>query len=137
MILTISKKLTLNVFIISTLSMFGYADNTTNLPVSTQLTESNRNSTITKIDNIEILSEVTIDASSVTTSNTNPQLKSGIACDDENLEPAELGPDFVELPMAKTEPCDSTGCNNLSPAELHADNYKNLPMAKTTKLCDK
>jgi len=63
------------------------------------------------------------------------ELKSGEACDTD-LEPAEVGATFQELPMAKTEPCRGVDCKNLAGANVQPDNYKNLPLAETSALCD-
>jgi len=113
---------------------YGYAESAPKLPQSIQTTLED--DTITKIDKIEIIPEVTISDSS-TSDKVDPKLKEGIACDDEELEPAILGPDIVELPMAKTEDCSVVDCENLEHAVLHKDNYKKIPMAKTIKGCEK
>ena len=127
---------TFSLLILFALTTFGYAETAPNLPVSSQIIEDDNKNSVTKIDEIEILSEITIDTS-VEASPSNPNLKDGLACDDSNLEPAELGPAFAELPMAETEPCSSVGCENLERAIMHEDNYKKLPMAQTIKGCDK
>jgi len=117
------------VLLLIALGSYTYAESAPNLPVSSHIdTEENTNS------NIEILDEfvITTDDNS---QNTNPNLKEGEACDDENLTPANLLPDeYQEIPMAKTIPCDTVNCENLKPAKLLKDTYKKIPMAKTTKL---
>jgi len=86
-----------------------------------------------KIDEIEIVPEITIQTGN--TENKNPDLKEGEACDDENLEPAILAPDeYRNIPMAQTVPCDKVNCENLKAAKLLKDSYKKIPMAKTTKI---
>jgi len=121
-------------FVIVGATTYGYAESAPKLPQSIQSTLED--DTITKIDKIEIIPEVTISASS-TSDKVDPKLKEGVACDDEVLEPAILGPDMVELPMAQTEDCSVVDCENLEHAVLHKDNYKKIPMAKTIKGCEK
>ena len=121
---------TFSTLILLGLSTYGYAETASALPTTTQMTEN----TMAPIDKIEIVSEITIDTS---TAQTNSNLKDGVACDDENLEPAEVGPAFEELPMAQTEPCTTVNCRNLDRAVMHQDNYKKLPMAETIEGCDK
>ena len=91
------------------------------LPVSTQTNDSK----------VEISDEIKIEAQSSTPS-SNPKLKQGNACSDsdENLEEAK-GEIIVEIPMAKTIPCDKVDCKDLAPAKLYKDNYKKLKTAKT------
>jgi len=114
-------------------STYTYAGSNSQLPKSIQ--NAMEDDTITKIDKVEIISEIVIpvDANSP---KADPKLKEGIACDNEELEPAILGPDIVELPMAKTEPCSTVDCKNLENAVLHKDNYKKIPMAKIIEGCD-
>jgi len=127
----INTYFTMTILILLGFTLNSHAESSSALPVSTQTTEEG---SVITIDKIELVSEVIIDS---TSTSDNPSLKEGVACDDENLEPAELGPDFEELPMANTIPCSGIDCSDLAPATLHKDNYKKLPMAKTTKLCDK
>jgi len=128
----INTYFTMTILILLGFTLNSHAESTSTLPVSSQT--SAEEGSVTTIDKIELISEVIIDS---TAESNNPNLKEGVACDDENLEPAELGPDFEELPMANTLPCSGSDCADLTPATLHKDNYKELPMAKTTKLCDK
>ena len=130
-----------NSFIFSLLVLssttYGHAESASQLPKSIQTTveEKAESDGITKIDKVEIVPEITIDTSS-SIAKVDSQLKEGIACDDEELEPAILGPDMVELPMAQTEPCSTVNCENLEHAVLHKDNYKKIPMAKIIEGCD-
>ena len=94
------------------------------LPVSTQTTDKQEN------EKVEIIDEIKIEAQSSSTINKNPKLKQGDACSDENLEEAK-GELIVEIPMAKTIPCDKVDCKDLAPAKLYKDNYKKLKTAKT------
>ncbi len=64
---------------------------------------------------------------------SNPKLKKGKGCED--LEEAK-GEVFVDYPMAKTVPCDKVDCKKLKPAELHDDNYKELPTTQTDGSCE-
>ena len=89
------------------------------LPVSTQTSDSK----------IEVSDEIKIEVQSSAPS-SNPKLKQGDACSDENLEEAK-GELIVEIPMAKTIPCDKVDCKDLAPAKLMKDNYKKLKTAKT------
>ncbi len=100
------------------------------LPVSKQKTDK------VEKEEIEIVPEVKLDAeSSAQSSTTNSKLKQGKACDFEDLEEVE-GELIVDIPMAKTEPCDKVGCKNLKPAKMLDDNYVELKTAKTIS-CDK
>jgi len=123
------------VLVIFGFTTYGYAGSASPLPKSIQTSSINSDDTITKIDKIEIISEMTISVP-LNKDTVDPRLKEGVACDDEELEPAILGPDMVELPMAKTEPCTSVDCENLDNAVLHKDNYKEIPMAKIIEGCD-
>ena len=91
------------------------------LPVSTQTSDSK----------IEVSDEIKIEAQSSAPS-SNPKLKQGDACSDsdEKLEEAK-GELIVEIPMAKTIPCDKVDCKDLAPAKLMKDNYKKLKTAIT------
>ncbi len=117
------------VLLLIALGSYTYAESAPNLPVSSQIdTEENSSS------NIEILDEFVITTNN-NSQNTNPNLKEGEACDDENLDPANLLPDeYQEIPMAETIPCDKVNCEDLKAAKLLKDSYKKIPMAKTTKL---
>ena len=98
------------------------------LPVTSQVSEG------TQGERIEVVEEIKIQAQSNNVA-SNPNLKEGSACSDENLEEAQ-GELFTEIPMAKTIPCDAVDCNNLAAAKMHKDNYKKLETAKTLS-CDK
>jgi len=63
----------------------------------------------------------------------NPKLKQGEGC--ENLEELQ-GETFDDYPMAETVPCDTVDCKDLKPAQLHDDNFKELPTAKTAGGCE-
>jgi hypothetical protein len=127
----IQKKITSMMLILIGLGSYAYAESVPNLPTSTQI-NGDLNESL-KIDEIEIVPEITIQAEN--TKNRNPNLKEGEACDDENLDPAKLSPDeFQDIPMAKTIPCDKVNCEDLKPAKLLKDTYKKIPMAKTIKL---
>ena len=130
----ITKSFIFYVLVIFGSTTYGYAESAPKLPQSIQSTLED--DTISKIDKIEIIPEVTISASS-TSDEVDPKLKDGVACDDEELEPAILGPDIVELPMAQTEDCSVVDCENLEHAVLHKDNYKKIPMAKIIEGCEK
>lgn len=96
------------------------------LPVSKQ----------SKKEKVEISDEIKIQVETPTKTK-NSKLKQGNACSDEHLEEAkgELIV-VVEIPMAKTIPCDKVNCKDLPPAKLHKDNTINLKIAETIS-CDK
>lgn len=94
------------------------------LPVSSQVTE----------EKIEVVPEIKIEAQ-VSNTASNPKLKEGSACSDENLEEVK-GELFSEIPMAKTMPCDKVDCSDLLAAQMHRDNYIKLKTAKTIS-CEK
>jgi len=124
---TVSKYLVASVLTLLTWTSSSFAGS--DLPVSKQ-----------KIDKankaeIEIVPEITIDTESKTPSTTNPKLKQGKACDFEDLEEVK-GDLIVEVPMAKTIPCDKVDCKDLKPAKMLKDNYVQLKTAKTIS-CDK
>ena len=124
---TVSKYLVASVLTLLTWTSSSFAGS--DLPVSKQ-----------KIDKankaeIEIVPEITIDTESKTSSTTNPKLKQGKACDFEDLEEVK-GDLIVEVPMAKTIPCDKVDCKDLKPAKMLKDNYVQLKTAKTIS-CDK
>jgi len=98
------------------------------LPISSQVSEE------VQREKIEIVQEIKIEIQS-SNSVSNPKLKEGNACSDENLEEVQ-GELFNEIPMAKTIPCDKVDCNGLSAARMYKDNYKKLQDAKTIS-CDK
>ncbi len=123
----VSKYLVVSVLALLTWTSSSFADS--NLPVSKQKTDK------ADKEKIEVIPEITIDSESSTQPSTNPKLKQGKACDFENLEEAE-GELMVEIPMAKTEPCDKVGCKGLKPAKMLDDNYVELKTAKTIS-CDK
>ncbi len=91
------------------------------LPISTQVNEKKGD------EKIEVVEEIKIEVLNTT---SNPKLKEGDACSDEELEEAK-GELFIEIPMAKTIPCDKVNCKDLAPAKLSKDNYKKLKTAKT------
>ena len=100
-----------------------------NLPTSTQ-TSTEADETIE--DEIEIVSEIRIQVTPSTTP-SNPNLKEGEACSDEELEEVQ-GELFVDnIPMAKTIPCDKVDCSDLKAARMKKDNYRKLPNAKTIR----
>ena len=123
----VSRYLVVSVLALLTWTSSSFADS--NLPVSKQKTDK------ADKEKIEVIPEITIDSESSTQPSTNPKLKQGKACDFENLEEAE-GELMVEIPMAKTEPCDKVGCKGLKPAKMLDDNYVELKTAKTIS-CDK
>ena len=129
-----TKSFIFYVLVIFGSTTYGHAESAPPLPKSIQTAVGTGN-TITKIDKIEIISEITIPGS-INQTQVDPKLKEGVACDDEELEPAILGPDMIELPMAETVPCSSVDCENLDNAVLHKDNYKKIPMAKIIEGCD-
>ena len=90
------------------------------LPVSGQVSEKEK---------IEIVEEIKIEVQS-SNSVSNPKLKEGNACSDEELEEVQ-GKSFTEIPMAESIPCDKVDCNDLSAAKMYKDNYKKLEDAKT------
>ena len=123
----ISKYFKISILTLLTTSMCSFAD--TNLPVSTQLEDTTN-------ETIEVVPEIKIQAQSPEIASSS-NLKEGKACNDnvENLEEAK-GELFVEIPMAETIPCDTVDCNDLAPARLLRDNYKQLTDAKTLKCGD-
>jgi len=120
----ITKRILLSITLILGLTNYTFA--TPDLPVSTQVSDEEK-----KDDKIEIVQEIKIEAQSTNT--TNPKLKTGDACSDEELEKLEeaKGELFVEIPMAKTIPCDDEDCKKLKPAKLYEDHYKKLKDART------
>ncbi|CAA6808630.1 MAG: Unknown protein [uncultured Sulfurovum sp.] len=120
-----TKNILLTVLLLLGLTSYSFA--AADLPVTTQVSD--------KVDGkIEIHEEIKIEAQSATPS-SNPKLKEGKACLDENLEEAK-GKTFTEIPMAETMPCDTVDCSDLGAAQLHKDNYVKLKNAKTIS-CDK
>ena len=109
------------------LSLTNYTLAAPALPVSSQKGEGAQ-------EKIEIVQEIRIEAQS-TSRTSNPKLKEGNACSDEELEEVQ-GKLFTEIPMAKTIPCDKVDCNDLGAAKMHKDNYTKLNNAKTIS-CDK
>ncbi len=122
----ISKYLIVSVLTLFTWTNYSFADS--DLPVSKQKTEKIED------EEIEIIPEITIDTESSTPSPKNPKLKQGKACDFENLEEVK-GEIIVDIPMAKTEPCDKVDCKDLKPAKVLDDNYIELKTAETIS-CD-
>jgi len=92
------------------------------LPVSTQTNDSK----------VEISDEIKIEAQSSAPS-SNPKLKQGDACSDENLEEAEGKLiTIVDIKMAEVIPCDKVDCSDLKPAKMGKIIIRKLPpMAKT------
>ena len=123
----VTKYLIVSVLTLLTWTSYSFAGS--DLPVSKQKTE--------KIDDeeIEIIPEIIIDTESSTQSSNNSKLKQGKACDFEDLEEVH-GELIVEIPMAKTIPCDKVDCKDLKPAKMLKDNYVKLKTAKTIS-CDK
>ena len=126
----ISKYLAVSTLLLISLTTCTFA--APNLPTSTQVTET-ANKTLD--EKIEIVPEIKIEAQATTSSPSNPQLKEGKACIDENLEEVQ-GELFSEIPMAKTIPCADVDCSELTAAKMHKDNYKKLNNAKTIS-CEK
>ena len=124
----IDKKLLSNLVLLLAFTNYTWAETT--LPVSSQTQKKTKE----KVEKIELLQEIKIEAQSTTTP-SNPKLKTGNACSDENLEEAK-GETFVEIPMAKTIPCDKVDCKDLKPAKMFKDDYVKLKTAKTIS-CDK
>ena len=123
--LIISKYFALSALLSLTLTPYVYAD-APNLPKSTQLEKSE------KSDKIEIVPEIKIEAGA---SSKSSKLKEGEACNFDELEEVK-GPEFSDIPMAKTMPCADVDCKELKPATLHKDNYRKLNEAKTIAGCD-
>ena len=123
----VTKYLIVSVLTLLTWTNYSFAGS--DLPVSKQKTE--------KIDDeeIEIIPEIIIDTESSTQSSNNSKLKQGKACDFEDLEEVH-GELIVEIPMAKTIPCEKVDCKDLKPAKMIKDNYIQLKTAKTVS-CDK
>ncbi len=122
-----SKYLVVSVLALLTWTSSSFAGS--DLPVSTQKTDK------ADKEEIEIVPEITIDSESSAQKSKNPKLKQGKACDFEDLEEVE-GELIVDIPMAKTEPCDQVDCKDLKPAKMLNDNYVELKTAKTIS-CDK
>ena len=122
----VSKYLIVSVLALLTWTNYSFAGS--NLPVSKQKTEKIED------EEIEIIPEITIDTESSRPSSKNSKLKQGKACDFENLEEAE-GELMVEIPIAKTIPCDKVDCKDLKPAKMLDDNYVELKTAETIS-CD-
>lgn len=99
---------------------------------STPSTKQVKNSSSS--EKIEIVDEIKIENSASTTKN-NPALKEGKACDFSDLE-ENKGETIIDIPMVESIPCDTVNCDNLQPAKLLKDNYKELAIAKTIKGCD-
>ena len=121
----IDKKLLNSLVLLLAFTNYTWAEAT--LPISSQTQKKTKGK-------IELLQEIKIEAQSTATP-SNPKLKTGDACSDENLEEAK-GETFVEIPMAKTIPCDKVDCKDLKPAKMLKDDYVELKTAKTIS-CDK
>ncbi len=123
----ISKYLVVSVLSLLTWTTSSFAGS--NLPVNKQKTNKEDK------EKIEIVPEIKIDSESSTQAPKNSKLKQGKACDFEDLEEVK-GELIVEIPMAKTIPCDAVNCKKLKPAKLLKDHYIELKTAKTIS-CDK
>ena len=123
----ISKYLVVSVLSLLTWTTSSFAGS--NLPVNKQKTNKEDK------EKIEIVPEIKIDSESSTQAPKNSKLKQGKACDFEDLEEVK-GELIVEIPMAKTIPCDAVDCKKLKPAKLLKDHYIELKTAKTIS-CDK
>ncbi len=123
----VSKYLVVSVLALLTWTSSSFAGS--NLPVTKQKADK------ADKEKIEVVPVVKIDSESSTSSSNSSKLKQGKACDFDNLEEAD-GELIVDIPMAKTEPCDKVGCKNLKPAKMLDDNYVELKTAKTIS-CDK
>ena len=111
------------VSILVVLGLTNYTFATPDLPITTQTSDK------VKDEKIEIVEEIKIEVPS-SNSSSNPKLKEGNACSDEDLEEIK-GKLFTEIPMAKTIPCDKVNCKDLPAAKMRKDNYKELRDAKT------
>jgi hypothetical protein len=116
--LIISKYLTLSAIVLLTLTSSAYAENS---------------KVEKKTEKSDAIPQIKIQAQDA--SKKNSKLKDGKACNFDDLEEAE-GEEFVDIPMAQTIPCADVDCKNLKPAQLHKDDYKDLPETKTIKGCD-
>ena len=123
----ISKYFAMSIFVLVALTANAFA--ASDLPVSKQVKKD------TKDEKIEIVPEIKIEAQSSTTAPKNPKLKDGKACNFDDLEEVQ-GELFTEIPMAKTEPCDTVDCKNLKAAKMLKDDYVELKTAETIS-CDK
>lgn len=125
----IRKPFTLSILLLLSLTNYSFADS--KLPTSKQVTESSA-----KDDKIEIVDEIKIEDESTTP--TDPKLKTGDACSDEHLEEAKGKLiTIVDIPMAKTIPCDKVDCSDLKPAKIKKIIIKKLPPMAKTISCDK
>ena len=124
--LIISKCLTLGAVVLFAVTSSAYADASKTEKKEAVKTEK-------KSEKIEIIPEIKIQAQDA--SKKNSKLKDGKACNFDDLEEAQ-GEEFSEIPMAQTIPCADVDCKNLAAAQLHKDNYKDLPETKTVKGCD-
>ncbi len=129
------KKLIKERILVSTLLLLGltsYAVATPSLPVSSQMSKG------AEEEKIEIVQEIKIKNQS-SSSPSNPSLKEGNACSDENLEEiqGELITVLPALPMAKTIPCDTVDCKDLKPAQMGSYKMRKLPPTAKTINCSK
>jgi len=129
--LIISKYLTLSAVVLLTLTSSAYAETSNTEKKEVPKVEKAKASK--KDKKIEVIPEIKIQAQDASKKNT--KLKEGKACNFDNLEEAD-GEEFNEIPMAQSIPCADVDCKDLKPAQLHKDNYKDLPEAKTLKGCD-
>ena len=121
----ITKNILICILLIVGLTNYTLAE--ADLPVSAQLTEDGED------EKIEIIQEIKIETTNLA---SNPKLKEGIACSEEELEKLEKlevmqGSLFTEIPMAITMPCDKVDCNDLAAAKMYKDNYRKLRDART------
>ena len=123
------KPFILSILLLLSLTNYSFADS--KLPTSKQVTEPSA-----KDDKIEIVDEIKIEDTS--TAPTNPKLKTGDACSDEHLEEAKGKLiTIVDIPMAKTIPCDKVDCKDLEPAKTKKIIIKKLPPMAKTISCEK
>jgi len=120
-------------FTVATLLLLSFTNYTfaeAQLPTSKQTSSNNTG------NEIEIVDEITIEDVSSTPS--NPKLKQGDACSDEKLEEAKGKlMTITHIPMAKTEPCEKVGCQDLKPAKMRKIIIKKLPPMAKTISCEK
>ena len=119
------KFIALSILVVVGLGNFSQAD--TKIEVKDKVENVKKKASIKKSELPELKLEV------AKSNKSNPKLKQGKGC--ENLEEVN-GETFDDYPMAKTEPCKTVDCKNLKPAELHDDNFKELPTAKTEGGCE-
>jgi len=122
----ISKFVAFSVLVVVGLGGFSHAD--TKIEVKDKMESVKKKASIKSNELPELKLEVAKSGKK-----NNPKLKQGKGC--ENLEEVE-GETFDDYPMAETVPCSTDDCKDLKPAELHEDNFKELPTAKTEGGCE-